>query len=165
MTVKAAIFKQLDATWAELRAACEQIPEEHWNTGDIDCLIPARHVLHAISAAEVDLSDTQPKTGEQWGERSAAYWGRPLDWEGADASDLPSRTEMCEYLDHVRAEINAWLDSKSEDDLLAEQTIFTWTGPNLLSRCIYIIRHNQGHVQEINVELRRRGLPRIKWEC
>jgi hypothetical protein len=32
---------------------------------------------------------------------------------------------------------------------------------NLLSHGIYNIRHSQGHVREINAELRRRGLLRI----
>ena len=41
--IKAAVIKQLHATWHELQAACEQIPEEHWHTGEIDHLIPARH--------------------------------------------------------------------------------------------------------------------------
>ena len=66
-------------------------------------------------------------------------------------------------MEHSRSNVQAWLDAKSESELLAEQACFVWTGPNILSRCIYVIRHTQGHVQEINAELRRRGLPRIEW--
>jgi hypothetical protein len=64
-------------------------------------------VLQAISAAEVDLSGNQPHSGAEWGGRSAAYWGRPLDWEGAAAEELPTRQQMRDFLDHVREKVDA----------------------------------------------------------
>ena len=72
---------------------------------------------------------------------------------------------MLRYLEHVRTQVNDWLAGKADGDLLAPQTAFPWTGPNILSRCIYVIRHTQAHIGEINSELRRRGLPRIQWQA
>jgi hypothetical protein len=158
MTVNSAVKTQLDATFRALSAAIDQIPEEHWTAGDIDYLIPARHLLHAIDTSAGYLDDGEP----DW-HRADAFFGRGLDWEGTPAAELPERARMREYLEHERARVGEWLASKSDEQLLAPQETCVWTGPNLLSRCIYLIRHTQAHVQEINAELRRRGLPRIAW--
>ena len=50
------------------------------------------------------------------------------------------------------------------DGLRAPQEVFPWTGPNVLSRMIYVIRHGQDHAGQLNAELRRRGLARFPWE-
>ena len=50
MSVKDAAIRQLDATMRELRKGIEQIPAGHWATAEIDYLVPARHVLHALEA-------------------------------------------------------------------------------------------------------------------
>ena len=161
MSVKDAIVKQFDATWRELRKACEQIPDDQWATADVQLLMPGRQVLHAIGCAQGYGRDEEPN----WLEVCSAFWGRDMDWEAVAADDLPGQQDMLAYLEHVRQGIDAWLADKTDADLLAPQTVFPWTGPNILSRCIYVIRHTQAHIGEINSELRRRGLPRIKWEA
>lgn len=55
--------------------------------------------------------------------------------------------------------------SMSDAELLQSQEAFPWTGPNILSRLIYVIRNSQDHTGQLNAELRRRGLPRSAWEC
>jgi hypothetical protein len=91
------------------------------------------------------------------------YFGRDVFWEGAPVERLPDQREMLGFIDHVETHALDWLRSKGDEDLLAGQDECRWTGPNLLSRCIYAVRHAQHHIGELNAELRRRGLRRIAW--
>ena len=122
--------------------------------------MPARQVLHTIATANFYCRDKQPETV---GSLAAGYWGRDLDWGGTATEELPNQAEVRGYLEHVGQRGRQWIESKSDMDWLAEQGDFAWTGPNLLSRSIYLIRHIQGHIGEINAELRRRGLERVQW--
>ena len=91
------------------------------------------------------------------------YFGQNIFWEGAPVEQLPDQQEMLGFIDHVEAHALDWLGGKSEEQLLAPQGDCRWTGPKLLSRCIYAVRHAQHHIGELNAELRRRGLRRIAW--
>ena len=50
-----------------------------------------------------------------------------------------------------------------DEGLLAPEEDYAWTGSTLLGRLLYMLAHCRQHLGEINAELRRRGLPRIKW--
>ncbi|MBT3341528.1 MAG: DinB family protein [Gemmatimonadetes bacterium] len=155
------IHRQLGATWKQWRKAIEQIPPDHWRTGDIDYLIPARHALHVINTVHGYCRHEQ---AESWNGLTDEFFGRSLDWEGTAADELPDQTQCLAYLEHVGDLTRAWLDGLSDEEILSPQEAFPWTGPNLLSRMIYVIRHSQDHSGQLNAELRRRDLPRSAWE-
>jgi len=157
-----AVTRQLVATWKQWRKAIEKIPTDHWRSGEIDYLIPARHALHVINTVDGYCRD---EPAESWNSLAEAHFGRSVDWEGTSADELPNQAEIREYLEKVRERTAQWLSSMSEEQLLAPQDAFPWTGPNLLSRMIYVIRHSQDHTGQLNAELRRRGLPRSSWEA
>ncbi len=158
--VKAAVARQLDATFRAISMVIEQVPAEHWRTGEIDYLIPARHVLHLLDTMVIGYFGGPP----DW-EAPNPVLGRKLDWEGTPAEELPDQTEMMRYFDHTKQHMADWMDQHDDEALLAPKEFCPWTGPNLLSHLIYNIRHNQGHIDIINAELRRRDLPRIKWQA
>jgi len=137
--------------------AIEKIPETDWASGEIEYLTPARLILHATEAA--DYYTTDAPEGHIWKKRF------DLDPEASDikTEDLPSKQRMLEYHHEVCSKIESWLRIMSEVDLLETEDRFPWTGSTLLSRVLYIIAHHRQHFGEINAELRRRGLPRIKW--
>ena len=162
MAVVEAVERQLEATWKQWLKAIDDIPVEHWRTGPVDYLIPARHSLHVINTVEGYCREEQPAS---WNGLLAAHFGRELDWEGTPAAELPDQQEQRGYLEAVRGKVRQWLQDKEDADLLAPQQAFPWTGPNLLSRLIYVIRNSQDHTGQLNAELRRRGLPRSTWEC
>ncbi len=160
MSIHDALARQFDATFRAVRLACEQIPAEHWAAGDIDYLIPARHILHVLDTMVIGYFSDGPPA---W-EAPHPYFSRKLDWEDTPADELPDQTRMLGYLDFAQQHMSRWLDRHRDEQLLEPKDFCPWTGPNLLSHCIYNIRHNQGHLQEINAELRRRGLKRIPWQ-
>jgi hypothetical protein len=143
-------------TWSMLRGAIEAFPEGQWRSGDVDFLVPARQALHAVEAAEYYMSEYP---GEfEWGHRFGA------DWEGAAPEKLPTRTELLGYLDEVRMKVDKWLAGMGERGLLEPRQDFPWTGKTALGRALYVLRHIQHHLAEMNTELRRRGIDRPKWQ-
>ena len=162
MAVYEAVERQLEATWKQWRKAIEGIPAEEWCAGDIDYLIPARHALHVINTVDGYCRDTP---AESWNGLAEAHFGRALDWEGTPAGELPGQDECLAYLEAVRERTRDWLAGLGDEGLLAPQQAFPWTGPNVLSRLIYVIRNSQDHTGQLNTELRHRGLPRSTWEA
>ncbi|UCD96137.1 MAG: hypothetical protein JSV35_06490 [Candidatus Bathyarchaeota archaeon] len=57
-----------------------------------------------------------------------------------------------------------WLRGLSDAGLLSPEKAFPWTGKTKLGRVMYLLAHCRQHIGEINAELRRRGLPRVKWQ-
>ena len=137
--------------------AIQTIPEPHWATGEIDYLIPARLIFHATEATDYYTPDNP--TGYVWKNR---YDVDPDEGE-IPVEKLPSQQHMLEYHNEVRDKVKNWLSTLSMDELLRPEEKFPWTGSTLLGRIIYTFGHYRQHFGELNAELRRRGLPRIKW--
>ena len=133
----------------------KQIPGEHWRTGDVDYLIPARIVYHVLEAADF-YSNPTPE---------GFVWGHSLgvDWEAATPEQLPTKEQTRAFLKETMSKVDDWLRGMSDSDLLSSQKAFRWTGKTVLGRAIYLLVHCRQHIGEINAELRRRGLPRAKW--
>ena len=114
-----------------------------------------------INTVDGYARDSQP---ESWNGLAEVQFGRALDWEGTPADELPGQQECLAYLEVVRQRTRVWLEGLGDEGLLAPQEAFPWTGPNILSRMIYVIRNSQDHTGQLNAELRRRNLPRSTWE-
>lgn len=162
MAVLEAVQQQLEATWKQWHKLIAELPAEQWQAGVIDYLVPARHALHVINTVDGYCRD---EPADSWNGLTEAHFGRPLDWEGTPADELPLQAECADFLEAVRTRVSTWLAALGDDGLLAPQSVFPWTGPNILSRLIYVIRNSQDHTGQINAELRRRGLPRSAWEA
>ena len=46
------LLESLSLTWDMYDDAIKEIPDEHWSTGEIDYLIPARLIYHVLEAAD-----------------------------------------------------------------------------------------------------------------
>lgn len=149
------LLESLSLTWDMYDDAIKEIPDEHWRTGEIDYLIPARLIYHVLEAADYY---TRPNSkGYPRGHRFGA------DWQSATPEQLPDKGDTRDYLEDVRAQVESWVLDMGDEGLLAPEEDYTWTGSTLLGRSLYMLAHCRQHLGEINAELRRRGLPRIKW--
>ena len=86
-----------------------------------------------------------------------------MDWEAATPEQLPTQEQVLIYLNEVQSEVEKWLIKASDSELLLPDVEYPWTGGSVLGRALYLLRHNQSHLGELNAELRRRELPRAKW--
>ena len=152
--VTKSVLEAFTLTWDMYRDAIEEIPEEHWRTGDIAYLTPARLVHHALEAVEFYTGDSEEF---KWGNRLG------VDWETATPEQLPTKQQATAYLDEMIERTGSWLMAQTDEEITSRQEVFRWTGGTLLSRALYVMMHCRQHLGEINAELRRRGLKRVKW--
>jgi hypothetical protein len=141
--------------WDMYDDSVQNIPEEHWKMGEIDYLIPARQAYHAIQTGDFYSGDSPDDF--PWGYR---FGGGCFD---TPPDKLPTKEQAKEYHDEVREKVTKWILGTGVSGLMSQEEFFPWTGSVVLSRALYLLGHYRQHFGEINAELRRRGLPRIKW--
>ncbi len=154
MSIGEALLEAFELIWEMYDEAFETVPKEHWRAGEIDYLIPARQVYHAVQAA--DFYASPGPDDFTWGDRFGGCFDSPP--EGP-----PTRDQAREYPDEVRVKVTDWIRGMNDLELLSHEESFPWTGSVILGRILYLAGHYRQHFGEFNAELRRRGLPRIKW--
>jgi len=150
-----ALLEAFKLIWEMYDEALKTVPVEHWRAGEIDYLIPARQVYHAVETADF-YSGASPDDFP-WGQR---FDGGCFD---SPPEELPSREQAREYHDEVRVKVTDWIRGLDATEILAREKSFPWTGSVVLGRALYLLGHYRQHFGELNAELRRRGLPRIEW--
>ncbi len=148
--------EQFHRQWGTLHDVIDGLPEEQWKVGDIESLVPARLVYHILAGTELYDRST---TYEEYRSRQRFT----LDWQAAPAAELPGRAAILELLEHLREGTDEWLESLGDDGLAADDEGFPWTGKKKIGRAMYLLRHTQNHIGELNSEMKRRNLPRGKW--
>jgi hypothetical protein len=153
--ISESIIENLSLTWEMYSEAINSIPNLHWRTGEIDYLIPARLILHALET--LDFYSTASPDKYTHGYRFK------VDRKTARPRQLPTKAQLDAYLGEVKAKTESWLKGLEDKDLLSPESEFPWTGSTVLCRVLYSLEHCRQHFGELNAELRIRGLPRIKW--
>ena len=147
---------QFRLQWATLRDMMQKIPDQQWASGEIDYLVPARLIYHILGATDVYANN-------RGYEEYKPLRRFTLDWKTVPAAQLPDRGQLLKSVDLMEKTVTQWLDGLGDQGLLEDEDSYTWTGDKKLGRAMYLLRHTQGHIGEVNSELRRRGLPRGKW--
>ena len=153
--ISESIIENLSLTWQMYNEAINKIPDEEWKTGEIDYLIPARQILHGIET--LDFYSTTAPDVYTHGYRFN------LDWQRASADQLPSKDQLFTYLDEVKEKMETWINGLDDELFHSPEQLYPWTGSTLMGRVLYSLEHSRHHLGELNGELRRRGLSRIKW--
>jgi hypothetical protein len=69
---------------------------------------------------------------------------------------------MRAYQRDVQAFAAQMLGSKTDDDLLAPESQHPWTGQVYLGKLLYVMRHTQQHIGDINRVLRLNGCDALR---
>ena len=155
MTIRESLIDAFNRNWNMYQELVKSIPDERWKTGDIEYLIPAHIVYHVLECVDY-YSNPTPK-GFVWGHRFN------IDEEKITPEQLPNKEQTKTYLEEMIEKVDSWLQRSTDSDFLSLEKAFPWTGKTMLGRAIYLLVHCRQHIGEINAELRRRGLPRMKW--
>jgi hypothetical protein len=149
------LLDQFGRTWQELRDAIIKTPSEEWRRGETDYLVPARLAYHIVRTADIYAT-------HRGYEENKPHRRYKLDWEGP-VEALPERDEIFTFANECEAMIREWLISLGDGGLMEEETQYPWTGERKLGRALYLLRHSQWHIAEINTLLRARGLEPGIW--
>ena len=110
-----ALLEAFKLIWEMYDEALENIPGEHWRAGEIDYLIPARQVYHAVETADF-YSGTSPDDFP-WGQR---FDGGCFD---SPPEELPTREQAREYHDEVRMKVTDWIRGLDAPGILAREEV------------------------------------------
>ena len=154
--IVSAVVDQFERSWQELRDALVKTPAEEWTKGTPSYLVPARLGYHILFTAETDAT-------HMGYEEYKPHRKVKLDWEDAPSADLPSREELFTRVNETEVTVKEWLLALGDEGLLDPERQYPWTGELRLGRALYLLRHNQWHIGELNAILRARGLEQIEW--
>ena len=154
--ITAELKEQFHRQWGSLRDSVNAIPDAEWKAGEIVPLVPARLLHHILGGTEVYARSTSY-------EDYVAHRRFGADWQKAPEEELPDRPTALRCIDELEKSVDQWLDALGDAGLLETDEGFPWTGTRKLGRAVYLLRHTQNHIGDMNAELRRRGVPRGAW--
>ena len=140
--------------WEEM---INSIPDDEWTTGDVDYLVPARHLVHVLGCVDLFTGDTPFEQHDPAGLFGVVEWGTPPE-------ELPGGRVALAKLAEMRMVVEERLAELDDAALLESETLYPWTGQNRMGRMLYVLRHTQHHLGEVNAELSRRGIKAAIWE-
>ena len=147
---------QWTRTWLMWEEMIQNIPDEQWARGDMDYLIPARHLIHVTVGEDVFSGDTPLAKSDE------TKWFGVTAWETAP-SELPGKQVALSSLAVFKSTVEARLSLLTDEDLLEPEQVHPWTGQTRMSKMLFSLRHTQHHLGEVNAELIRRGIEGVRW--
>jgi hypothetical protein len=151
-----ALIEHFNRTWDMWVEAIGNTTEEGWRMGDVSYLIPARQLVHTLTTADFYIGDL----GAGDYDFNRMFNG---DWESMTEWELPEKDFALRKLEEVRKLVSEALSELDDEALMAKEEIFPYTGKTLLHRYIYLLRHTQHHLGELNGELTRRAVGGADW--
>jgi uncharacterized damage-inducible protein DinB len=146
-------FRTLDGVY-------ERASESAWTYQDARTKGVWQWLLHILETVEFYLSE-KPDDQFPWGHRF------DVDWENSAAERVPTKDEMQTYQRDIEQLVRRVLAVKSDQDMTAPEVVAPWTGtpsgPVYLGKLLYLIRHTQQHIGDVNQILRLCGDPSLEW--
>ncbi|MBN1935420.1 MAG: DinB family protein [Anaerolineae bacterium] len=155
MTAINEILNQFERQFKTLDTLYDRVNDAAWAFPDQRIKGTWQWMAHLLETVEFYLGNRNE--GFEWGHRF------DLDWENAQANPIPSREAMRVYQKDVQAFALQVLGGKSDADLLVPESLHPWTGKTYLGKLLYLMRHTQQHIGDINRVLRMNGCDALEW--
>ena len=72
----------------------------------------------------------------------------------------PSKALILDYLDEMEKRVGKWA---LRQEFAESDALHPYCGETVLGRAMYVLRHSEAHLAELNLELRRRGYLGPEW--
>jgi hypothetical protein len=155
MTAISEMLNHFERQFKTLDTLYDRANDGAWTYADQRIKGAWQWMAHTLETIEFYMGDKND--GFPWGHRFG------LDWENDQADVIPSREAMRAYQEDVQAFTIQVLGSKTDADLLAPESLHPWTGVAYLGKLLYVMRHTQQHIGDINRVLRLNGCDALKW--
>ena len=129
--------------------------ENSWLTTRCSYIVPARIAYHIIGGTAYYIeNDTKIilLSGK------ANNW----NWENAPTEDLPTKEDIIELIHVFKSKTDYWITNSNFE---AENKKFGWTGTNQMSVVLFLLRHMEYHIGELNLLLHisKKGSANDNW--
>jgi hypothetical protein len=151
-----AIEDQFAHTLGMWKQTIKNVPANEWRKGKIDYLTPARHFCHVVVAVDFFTGNARP---EEYDWRRFAKG----DWLKVCPEDLASKQLALKQIDEIGKIVKKRFAKLNDSDLYGKEKQCPWAGKILAGRLMFLLRHTQHHLGELNSELRYRKIKRASW--
>ena len=129
--------------WRTFRGICEDFDPESWRSRGYGLTQPDRLAIHILQSTLYYLEDMTPFVCAD---------GTVLDKHSAEIEkeDLPDQETILFLLQGVEKKTEDWLGGL---DFGRKNEEFPWTGENFGSVALFLLRHSQHHLGEMNALL------------
>ncbi len=141
--MKEELVRQYDHAWKMFHKMVADFDDASWLTAGCGYIRPARIAYHVIGGVNYYID-----------ERSAVglVSGKSNDWnwEHGRPEDLPTKEDILDLIHVYKKKTDDWINSVDQE---APNTNFGWTGPRMISVVLFLLRHMEYHIGELNLLL------------
>ena len=153
--MKEEMKNQFNHTWKMFYKMVNDFDDTSWVNTGCAYIIPARIAYHIIGGVNYYIEN---ETNEKLLSGKDNDW----NWEHATIQNLPTKEDILEFIHIYKIKTDNWISSI---DVEAENTKFDWTGQKKISVIMFLLRHMEYHVGELNLLLHisRKGIANDNW--
>jgi hypothetical protein len=137
------LVSQYNHAWKMFYRMVTDFDKDSWVSTGCSYIVPARIAYHIIGGVDY-YTENKAKVNLPSGKENS--W----NWEGAPVGDLPTQEDILELIHIYKSRTDAWI---AGGDFGAENKKFAWTGTNEMSVVVFLLRHMEYHIGELNLLL------------
>lgn len=129
--------------WRTFEKVVKDFSKEAWTGSGYELTTPVLTAYHIIKSIKFYISDLSPvkyRCGKIVNEKR----------ENLKKADLPAKEDIIFLINNMSGKTDNWIQNI---DFTKENTEFDWTGKTNLSVVLFLLKHSQYHLGEINVLL------------
>ncbi len=116
---------------------------ESWTSTGCNYIIPARISYHIIGGVNYYIENEENmklKSGKQ----------NDWNWENGKIENQPTKEDILDFIRKYKEKTDKWIN---DINLEENSSKFEWTGKNKLSVVLFLLRHMEYHIGELNLLL------------
>ena len=149
------LINQFNHFWKTFNGIVNAFDEQTWLHSGVGAITLTRISFHILQSAKFYIGGTSPvefKSGKSFEAKCSS----------AVIEDLPSQDDISTCIQDFMHGTESWLNNI---DYSSDNMKFDWTGKTMLSVVLFLLRHNQYHLGEINalLEENKKGKANDYW--
>ena len=134
------LINQFSHFWRIYKSVCKDFDVASWKNSGYGLTQPNRLALHIIQSTKCYIEDKTPLVYADGKRIETNSWNM-------DKKDLPELNDILFLLEDVKNKTEIWL---KEIDFDIKNDKFPWTGNTFGSIVLFLLRHSQYHLGEMN---------------
>jgi len=134
------LINQFSHFWRTYKSVCNDFDIASWKNSGYGLTQPSRLALHIIQSTKYYIEDESPL-------KYAAGKAIEINSWDLEKSDLPELEDILFLLADIEKKTVGWLEKV---DFNANNDKFPWTGKTYGSVVLFLLRHSQYHLGEMN---------------